>query len=328
MKRRLATALGIFLAVVVVGTIGYVVIEGWGFLDALYMTVVSITTVGYREVHPLTTAGRVYTMLLLLGGIGALLYAFGTLLDFLVEGHLRGLLEGRRMEKRLSGLSGHHIVAGIGRVGTEVARSFADKDAPFVVIDNCDDCAERARQAGWPIVVGDATEEEVLESAGICRAASLVAALDTDADNVFVALTGRTLNPDLFIVARASTASAEVKLRKAGANRVITPTVIGGKRMAAMVLNPLVSDYLDLVTRGERIEFRLEEVELTARSALVGRTLGEGRLRDETGTLVLAVHNTEGGIRANPPADTVLSAGDRLVVLGTEAQLAALGRML
>jgi voltage-gated potassium channel len=321
MRRRVLVAVLLLAIILVFGTVGYMAIERWGPMDALYMTVTSVTTVGFGEVHPLSPQGRLFTITLILTGVGALGYALATVIDFLVEGHLRGYLEERRMNATISALTGHHIVAGIGRVGSEVATAFAEAGKGFVVVDTSAESLALAAERGWLFVSGDAAEEKTLRAAGIDRAASLVTALDTDAANVFVTLTARGINPKLNIVARASASSAEEKLLRAGADRVITPTVIGGRRMASMVLDPSVSDYLDLVRRGDRAAFRLEDVELKEGARLVGRTISDARIRDATGALVLAIHDPDGSVNANPSSDTMLKAGDRLIVIGTVEQL-------
>ncbi len=328
MRRRVLFAVLLVATVIVVGAAGYMAIEHWGPLDAFYMTVITVGTVGFREVHPLSAAGRLFTMGLILTGVGAIGFALVTVVDFLVEGHLGGMLEEKRMEKRLLAMNGHHIVAGMGRVGSEVARAFSAERIPFVVVEKSPDCARRAAEEGWAVVEGDATEEPVLISAGIERAASLVTALDTDAANVFVTLTARQLNPKLHIVARSTASTSEEKLRRAGADRAITPTVIGGRRMAGMVLRPFVSDYLELVAQGDGGGLRLEEITLEAASALTGMSLREARLQDRTGALVLAVRGTGGDVVANPPSDTMLRVGDRLIVMGSSGQLESLAASL
>jgi voltage-gated potassium channel len=324
MLRRLGFALAALATVLAVGTTGYIVIEGWSLLDALYMTVITVGTVGFKEVHDLTVAGQVFTMALIIIGFGAIIFSIGTIIDFMVEGHFSGLLEGRRMDKRIAGMSGHHIVAGIGRVGSTVAEEYDRRGVPFVVIDLNEEAIAHARERDWAYLKGDASAEETLTHAGIDRARSLVTALDTDADNLFVTLTARGMKPDLFIVARSTTAGAEAKLLRAGADRVITPTDIGGRRMAAMVLQPVVSEYLDVVTRGEALQFKLEEILLGESDPYTGSSIGESRIRQETGAYILAVHRGGGDVNTNPPADLVLQAGDRLVAIGTEEQLALL----
>jgi voltage-gated potassium channel len=327
MLRRFVRAVAILVVILAAGTLGYTLIEGWPLLDSLYMTVITISTVGFREVRPLSDAGRLMTMALILAGVGALGYSFGTIVEFMVEGHLRAILEGRRMQKRISELSGHYIVVGIGRVGSVVARSLAEEGVPFVVIDSCEECKAAAEEAGWLFVHGDATSEEVLLQAGVKRAKGLVAAVDTDADNLFVVLTARMLNPDLFIVARSTSLASERKILASGADRVITPNVIGGRRMAAMLLRPVVADYLDVVMHGDALEYRLDAMRVRPGSELDGKTIAEAQVRDKTGAFVLAVRSGD-AVNPNPGAGTRFAAGDEIIALGTREQLAKLERMV
>jgi voltage-gated potassium channel len=324
MLRRLVYALGVFFAVLVVGTIGYSVIAGWSLFDGLYMTVITMGGVGYREIHPLSTAGQVWTMFVIFGGVGALGFAVITVTDFMVEGHFSSILEGRRMDKRIEGMSGHHVVAGLGRVGSVVAEEFDSQGSTFVVIDSDEAALERARERGWAWVKGDATEEQTLLEAGVKRAASLTAALDTDASNVFVTLTARGVAPRILIVARATTPAAEGKLLRAGADRVITPTDIGGRRMAAMVMRPEVVDFLDVVSRGQGLEMKVEQIVLQEGDPYVGVTIGDAHIRSATGAYVLAVRGGDESVNSNPSPETIMRAGDRLIVLGSEEQLLGL----
>jgi voltage-gated potassium channel len=326
MTRRIVWAFAALTAVVIVGTLGYMVVEGWPPLDSLYMTVITVGTVGFQEVHPLSDMGRVFTIALIFLGVAAIGFAFGQFVEFLVEGHLQSLWEGRRMIKRLDSLAGHTIVAGFGRVGSVVARTLAEEGAPFVVVDQSAEAQAFARDADWPFILGDATEEETLIAAGVERAGSMVTALSGDAENLFVTVSARALNPDIFIVARSSHASTEEKLRKAGADRVITPNVIGGRRMASMILQPAVNDYLDIVSGAGGVEFRLQEVELAPGSTLVGKTIAQARIREATGAQIVAILSKEGDVEANPSADTVLSQGERLVALGSRDQIALLAQ--
>lgn len=322
--RRLRLAVGLTFTTLTVGTIGYMTIEGLRPLDALYMTVITVATVGFREVATPSDAGKLFTIALIFLGVTTLGYTAATVLEFMIEGHLTGIMERRRMSKELSRLNGHFVVCGYGRVGQEVARSFAAHKAPFVVIDNDHEQIALCTEDGHLCLEGDATDDEVLESVGVERAQGLIAALDSDADNIFVVLTARQLSKDVLIVARADREESEPKLRKAGADRVLTPAVIGGRRMASLALKPLVSEYLDVVMRAENIEYRLEEFEIGELSCLAGATLRSAALRERTGALVIAVHSPDHGFNTNPSPDLVLAAGQRLVVMGTEKQLEAL----
>lgn len=327
-RRRLVFAGAGILTVLLMGTFGYVLVEGWSLFDALYMTVITVATVGFSEVHPLSQAGRSFTILVIALGLAAQAFALTTFIDFFVAGHLREMLEGRRMNKRIESLSGHTIIAGIGRVGSVVARTLEEEGTDFVIIDHGEDSIRAAQAAGWPHVQGEAADEDSLLAAGVMRAKALVTAVDSDADNLFVTVSARALNPEIFIVARSSHQSSEPKLLKAGANRVLTPNVIGGRRMAAMVAHPVVSDYLDIVAHGQGVEFRLQEIDLDEASPLAGKTIADARVRERTGIYILAISRADGSVDANPPADAVLRAGDTLVVLGTPLQLDEFDRAL
>jgi len=228
------------------------------------MTVITVATVGFREMGPLSPTGQAFTIGLIFAGVGGIAYSVGVIAEFMIEGHLTELMEERRMSKRIAGLEDHYIVAGMGRVGSVVCATLAEQGVDFIVIDRCDECVTTASEHGWLYIHGDATSEEVLEAAGVTRAKGLVTALDTDADNLFVAMTARGMNADLFIVSRSSSVASESKILRAGADRVITPNVIGGRRMVSSLLNPVVADYLDIVTHSEGTEIRLEMFPVTS----------------------------------------------------------------
>lgn len=326
MTRRVVIAAVALATVLAVGTLGYVAIEGWRPLDALYMTVIAVATVGFREVYPLSPAGRLFTIGLVVAGVGGIAYSVGIIAEFMVEGHLQDFLEGRRMKKRISELENHYVVVGIGRVGSVVCQTLAEHGVEFVAVDRSEECAELAEERGWLFVLGDGTAEDVLRAAGVGRAKGLVTALDTDADNLFCALTARELKSDLFIVARSTTVASEGKIRRSGADRVVTPDVIGGRRMAAMALNPVVADFLDIVTHKDEIEFRLESLKVGEGSPLIGASIRDERV-DATGAYVLAVVK-DGVIDPRPAPETEFHAGDEVVCFGTPAQLDSLARML
>jgi len=322
--RRVFIAGFMLVGLLTLGTVGYMLVEGWGFMDALYMTVTTVGTVGFREVHKLSRAGETFTMVLIILGAGALGFSLGVLVDFFAEGRFFRLLEERRMTSHINALRGHHVIAGLGAVGAVVAESLADEDKPFVVIDMQDDAIAMARERGWLYVQGDATQEPVLIAAGVKQAHSLITALDRDGANMFVTVTAKTLNPSLFVVSRSESEAAESVLLKAGVDRVITPNVIGGRRMANMVTHPLVSDYLDLVTHGRAVQFRLQDFELPATSPLANKSIREGMVRDRYGVYILAVREPDGSVDTNPSMDKKLVPGSVLVMLGTPQQLESL----
>ena len=321
---RLAWAFGLLFAVLVVGTLGYVAF-GFGFVDAMYQTVTTVATVGFREVQPLSTGGKFFTMALILVGVSSTLYAFSVLIETLIEGRLFDSLGRRRMERNITTMQDHVIICGWGRVGRSIASEVDDAGRSLVVVDNEPD---RLAECPYPAVTGDATQDSVLTAAGIDRASSLIAAVDADAANSFIILSARAMRPDLFIVARARSFDSEEKLRRAGADRVVNPQHIGGARMAAFVLRPHVAEFVDVVMHDRNLEFRLEELPIGASSPIAGKTLREAQVRDRTGALVLAVRDSHGDLRTNPSPDTCIEAGDLLIAIGTESELRALAALV
>jgi voltage-gated potassium channel len=316
---RIRLAMAALSVVVAVGTAGYMML-GFGFLDALYQTVTTVTTVGFREVNPLSPTGQVFTIALILVGVGTALYALGAMLEGFVEGDLRTHLGRRRMDRTISRMSGHVIVCGWGRVGTSSRQYLRDTGLQIVAVDR--DPA-RLEDIDELHVLGDVTNDSVLASAGIERAYALIAALDTDADNVFVTLSARALRPDLVIIARARDESSTAKLLRAGANRAVNPQLMGGRRMAAFALQPHVADFLDVVMHDDELDYRLEQVEIGAESPLQGQTLQDGAVHLHSGVLLLALRTPDGRFLANPDPTTPIATGSVLIVLGTPAQLTA-----
>jgi voltage-gated potassium channel len=305
---------------IVGGAVGYVAL-GLSVLDAFYQTITTISTVGFRDVEPLTSGAKVFTIVLILVGVGTTLYTFTVLLELVIEGHLRELLGRRRMEREIGKLDSHVIVCGWGRVGRAIADYVARAGIRVVVIDRDE---ERLATVPYLWVRGDVTEDEVLQQAGITGARVLVAAVNTDADNLYVTLSSRTLRPDLVIIARARTESSEAKLRRAGADRVVNPQRIGGDRMAAFAVQPHVVDFLDVVMHDGSLEFRLEEVVLDPRSSIAGASLRDAQIRDRTGALILALRKPDGEFLTNPDPATVIAPDHILIAIGTAAQLSAL----
>ncbi len=326
--KRILLILSLFFGVFSAGVIGYLYLEKISFLDACYMTLITISTVGFKEVKPLSTEGKIFTMVLIVAGVGVLFYTLGTAIEFFFEGHLTGFLELRRRRKMINHLVNHYIVCGYGRVGEQVAKELKKNKAPFVVIDIDSEKIEKCKKEGFLYLFGNASKEEMLIQAGVKKAKGLVAAVDTDADNVFVVLTARVLNPNLFIVARANEEETEEKLLKAGANRVVSPAVIGGRRMSNLLIRPLVCDYLDIVTHGHELEFQLEEQIISPNSILCGKSISENKLREKTGVLILAVKKKAGEFNTNPAPTTLLESGDTIVVMGTKGQLESLQNLL
>jgi voltage-gated potassium channel len=327
--RRIERTLLALGAITVIGVVGYIVFEGWSFTDAVYMTVITVTTVGYREVRPLDTTGQLWTMALLITGVGTLFYAAVSSVELVVEGAIRGYFGRRRMQAAVGKLNGHYILCGYGRVGRQVAREFARDGVPFVVVDQEPGIIEECLVEGYLALLGEASDDTVLEEAGVRRARGLVAAVDSDADNVFVVLSARKLNPKLNIVARASSDESAAKLEIAGADRTLSPYAVGGRRLASLATQPLVVDFLDIVTRGEKgLEFRLEEFGVPEDSFIAGQSIGELRIGERTGAMILATRNSEGTFDTSPSASDRIRAGDTLIVLGTREQISRLERLM
>jgi voltage-gated potassium channel len=311
--------LAVIVAAIVIGTAGYLVLDpGWGFLDALYMTVITLTTVGFREVEPLTEAGKVWTMVLALAGVGLIFGSVGIVAEYLVVEATSGRREAKRMADAVDKLSGHYILCGYGRVGHTVARELVHSGLKVVVIDILPESLARARREGFLEVEGDATEQATLKAAGIERAKGIITTIDSDAHNVYVILSARALNPGLFVVARANGADAESRLMQAGANRVVSPYTMAGHRLAELATRPRVVDFIDAALSHGELAFSMEEVEVVAGSKMDGSTVGALR---ETGVFVLAIVQGERSYEANPPATRPLKAGETLVVSGSVDRL-------
>jgi voltage-gated potassium channel len=324
LHNRVSLALLGLTLVVLIGTVGYVFIEGWSLLDSLYMSVITITTVGYREVEPLSAAGQIFTMGLLFVGVGSAFYVLTAMVAAIIEGDFGLAFGARRMRAAIDRMSNHCIVCGFGRVGEEIARELGERKADLVVIDWGAPAVERARTTGLLVEDGDATAERVLLAAGLERCRALIACTDSDATNTFITLAAKGLRPDVMVVARISSPSVETKVRQAGANRVISPYTIGGRRMAYAALQPIIEDFIDVApgdVLGDRI---LAEVAADESSGLVGKALTEvlGSCRD---AVVLAVRHANGEMKVGPASSTVLMLGDRMMVVGGEDDLRSIG---
>jgi voltage-gated potassium channel len=321
----------IFVLVMVVtllagGSIGYMLIEGWGWHDAFFMTVITLSTVGYGEVRPLTQLGESFTILLILLGVGGVAYTFSTLADYIVAGELNGFLRRQRMMRDIGKLRNHYIICGYGRVGQQVAQGLRANNYDVVVIDAGDGRVAEFEAAGIHYLIGDATSDPILQQAGIEHASGLCTCLPNDATNVFVVLSARTFNPNLFIISRGNLPESERKLRIAGANQVINPYTITGHRMAAQLLHPSVVEFLDVIMRAGDLELRIEEIRIGEASAMNGKSLMECNVRGDTGVNVLAIRRYDGRLYTHIPADFTLHVDDILIGLGTQPQLALLAR--
>lgn len=316
-RPQLRIAVFMVSLVFVGGTFGY-----WAFglspTDAAYQTVTTVTTVGFREVGDFDTAMKIFTIILIIVGVGTVLYTFTLSMQMVVEGQLRAILGRRRMDKKIAELRDHVVLCGWGRVGRAVAADLLREGRQVVVVDND---PGRVGTVTTAVVEGDATQDATLRAAGIERAHALVAALADDADNLFVTLSGRSLNPALFIVARARQDESIGKLTRAGADRVVNPQELGAARMASFVVRPHVAEFIDVVMHERSDEFRMQEVEIPSESPLAGVTLSQADLRLNSGALVLALRDADGTFTSNPDPDTVLHAHHIVIAVGTEHDL-------
>jgi voltage-gated potassium channel len=306
----------LLIAIVSTGTIGYMLIEGWSAWDAFYMTVITVTTVGYQEVHPLSMPGQVFTVVIIVSGVGAALYSFTLLAAVVVEGGLPKRFQRRRAARMLETIKDHFIICGYGRIGSLIAGQFRKAKVPYVVIERNPQRQQLAVDDGGLAVEADASREDVLRRVGIDRARGLIAAVSTDAENVYTVLTARVLRPDLFIIGRAENEAASEKLKHAGANRVISPYHIGAVQMAQTALRPAVVDFIALATSSDSVELALEEIAVAPASALAERSLVDANLRQRFSVIVIGIQHQDGRMEFNPEPESAIRSGDRLVVLG------------
>jgi voltage-gated potassium channel len=318
-RKKLFLSLWLIIFINAFGVIGYMVIEGWNFRDSLFMTVITITTVGYGEVHDLTAAGEIFTIVLLVFGVGIILYLLGTAAKLLLEGELEDLIGRKRLEKKISELKEHYIICGFGRMGKTIAKELSSRGIDILIIEQ--NSVPNLEKGELLILEGDANNEDVLKSAGIEKAKGLISVLSSDAENLFLVLSARDLNPDLFIVARASEESSEKKILRAGADRVVSPYYTGGIRMANSILKPAVVDFIEYATKSGNLELQLEEILLSEDSKFNTLTLENSVIGRDFGIIIVAIKRNDGRMEFNPRSSSLINAGDTLVALGESSKL-------
>lgn len=314
-KRHILFAMAAVLVAIALGAIGFYLIEGWSILDSLYVAVQTVTTVGYGDRTPATQNGRIFSTVFMLAGVGVVLYALTTTVHAIVQSELIATFGARRMSRRMSKLREHFIVCGAGRVGSHLVRGLLNSAERFIVIERDPQRVAELTDLGVMVLIRDATLEESLREAGVEHARGLAACLPNDADNVYVVLTARDLNPKLHIVARAAEEQAEPKLIRAGANRVVAPTIIGGHRMAMALTKPAVDDFLGSIT-ANKLELAFEQLEVDAGSMLVGHKLSETNIRSELDIVVVSIRRSDGRILFNPSGEALIENGDILIAIG------------
>jgi voltage-gated potassium channel len=326
--RHLILSLSILILITVAGTIGYMTIEGWQFVDALYMTVITISTVGFKEVNQVGAAGRIFTIFLVFTGVGFTLYVAAAVVQFMVEGRIRIILGRRRLDKKIDRLKNHYIICGYGRIGRVLCRHLKRADIDIAVIEKDPEQITVMDEDGILYIAGEATDENILLKAGIKRAQGLVAALATDTDNVFLVLTARQLAPEIFIMARSSEETAKIKLRAAGANSVESPYEMGAVSMAHRIIRPTVTSFLDLAFAHKRRDIQMEEIPVSSASELVNIQLKDTGIRQKYNLIIIAIKKSDGSMQFNPSFETVIAPHDTVIAVGEADNLQKLGWVL
>jgi voltage-gated potassium channel len=325
LRKRLILSILLIVLIVAFGTVGYMIVEGWSILDSIYMTIITLASVGYKEVHELSYNGRMFTIVLIIGGVGTVLYALNNGAKLILEGEFKEIFWRKRLEKKIRELKNHYIVCGYGRMGKIICRELKEKNIKFVVVEKKLDAL--GEKGDIIILEGDATRDEILREVGIERAKGLISVLPTDAENLFVVLSARELNPKLFIVARAGEEGSEQKLMRAGADKVVSPYHIGGLRIAHTVLKPAVVDFIEFATKSGNIDLQMEEITIREDSKLAGLTLDECGIGRELGIIIVAIKRPAGDMKFNPTFRTTIKAGDTLIALGEISKLKILEDM-
>lgn len=327
--KKILTSIIVLLIILIMGTLGYMLIEGSSLINALYMTVISITTVGFSEVIPLSPAGKYFTMILIFGGVGLFLFIVSLITQAMVEGGLQTFLGRRHMEKKLADLKNHYMVCGFGRIGKVISKILHENKRTFVIIENNPEEVKIIEELGYLVLQGDSTSDDILKKAHIEDAKALIAVTSSDADNVYIILSARVLNPEIYILARSSgKKGAESKLLRAGANKVFSPYELGARRMAQSLVRPTVIDFIDLTVHDGELGLRLEELRVSDKATFANKTLMESGIRSEFDLIVVAIKREKGEMLFNPNPTTQILAGDILVVLGEHENILGLEKRL
>ncbi len=319
----------LFLSLLFVGTFGYMFLENTTFWGGMYLTIITVFTVGYGDMVPIHAGGKIFTVFLVITSVSFVMFTFGKITETVVDGQLRGLFKRRKMSQQVARLNNHYLVCGFGRIGMEISKILQEHGWPFVVIDNDPDVIRQVEELGYLVFEGEASDDDVLLNAGIKKARGLVSVVTTDADNMYITLTARGLNPGLFILTRSSgRGGAQTKLMRAGASKVISPYAIGARRMAHLIVRPTVTDFIDLTMPAGELDLLMEELLVGTTSELIGKNLIEAEIRKNYDVIVVAIKREDGTMLFNPKPDTCIQTGDILIVLGSYEDITGLGKEL
>jgi len=326
--KRLKYSLLTLLCIIFLGSSGYMILEGWPLVDSIYMTVITLSTIGFQEVHQMNGTGRIFTIFLIICGVGTTAYALKNAIEIILEGEIRDIFGRKKVNEKIKKLTGHYMICGYGRMGKHICAEFAMAGRPFVVIEKNPEVVTEIQDKGYMVIQGDATNDEVLFSAGIERAHGLISVLNTDAENLFLVLSARGLNPKLKIIARAGEEGSEKKLKRSGADIVVSPYVIGAMKIAQSVFHPHITSFLDTaVSSSANMDFRLDSVQVAQGSVYNGVPIGRSKIREELGVLIVAIQKEDGRLITNLTPETILRTGDRLICVGKPAQMAELSKL-
>ncbi len=326
--RKIIKGFVILLVILMIGSLGYMTIEKWNFSDSLYMTIITITTVGFREVGSISKEGRIFTIFIIFSGMGIIAYIFGMTAQAMVDFQVGAILGRRKLGRTLRSIKNHYIICSFGRIGKIICQELKANKSPMVVIDNDPETVQILEEEGIPYIIDDATSEEALIEVGVERARGVVAVVASDADNLFITMSARGLNPDMFIVARADEEQTEKKLLRVGADRVVMPYLIGGRKMAQTIIKPAVTDFLEFTIHNKEIGLEMEELVVSEKSPLRGITLVDSGIRQETDVIIVAIRTKAGEMKFNPSSITRIETGDTLISLGKSEDLNKLAKIL
>ncbi len=318
LTKKLKIALLVLVAIIIAGALGFHLLEGWTVFESFYATIVTISTVGYGDFMPKTTWGRLFTVTLIIFGVGTMFYTAGLFAESAIEGRLRMILGRGKLERAISKLHDHYIICGCGRIGFLIARELSEEKVPFVVIDKEPEVIQKIEDEGFVYYKGDATDDKTLIGAGIRRAKGVVCVLPTDAQNLYVILTAKELKADIYVLSRSEEESSESRLARAGADRVMSPYTLGGMRMAMAILRPAMLDFIEITTRRQSLELRMEELAICDGSPIIGKSLEASEIRQKYGLIIVAVKKDSGKMIFNPLANYIIERGDKMIAMGED----------